>query len=348
MRLSRFVALMPQMGWVVIMHRVARLPANERADLFRETAALMRTTPAIVEKDFWVVWVLAQLFAQPELARVLKFKGGTSLSKVFGVIGRFSEDIDLILDWREVVRDDPRAERSKTQQNIVNEAANAQAEQYIAQQLLPLLHGCLGDVCRCEIDQLSPQIVHIIYPAAFNDPYLRPAIFLEIGPLASWLPSDVFEIRSYAAEYFAAVFEQPSCHVPTILAKRTFWEKATILHQEVHRPIEKPLPSRYSRHYYDLARLALSDVRVEALADLDLLAEVVAFKQKFYPSAWAQYELAVPATLRLLPSEVRVQALARDYEAMQAMIFDQRLSFDEVMDVLAGLQSEVNLLGSRL
>ncbi len=330
------------------MDKVARLSAAQRADLFRETAALMRTTPAIVEKDFWVVWVLARLFAQPELARVLKFKGGTSLSKVFGVIGRFSEDIDLILDWREVMRDDPRAERSKTQQIKINETANAQAEQYVAQKLLPLLHGCLGDVCDSRVDEGHPQIVHIVYPAAFSDAYLRPAILLEIGPLASWLPSDVFEIRSYAAEYFPVVFEQPSCHVPTILAKRTFWEKATILHQEAYRPVDKHLPSRYSRHYYDLARLALSAVRFDALADLGLLAEVVAFKQKFYPSAWAQYELAVPATLRLLPPNVRIQTLAQDYQTMQAMIFDQRLSFDEVMDVLAELQSEINLLGSRL
>ncbi len=330
------------------MDKVAGLSAAQRADLFRETAAMMRTTPAIVEKDFWVVWVLARLFAQPELARVLKFKGGTSLSKVFGVIGRFSEDIDLILDWREVVRDDPRAERSKTQQSKINETANTQAGQYIAQKLLPMLQGCLGDVCDSKVDEVDPQIVHIHYPAAFKDAYLRPAILLEIGPLASWLPSGVFEVRSYAAEHFPKLFEQPSCHVPTILAKRTFWEKATILHQEAHRAIEKPLPSRYSRHYYDLARLASSDVRVDALADLDLLAEVVAFKQKFYPSAWAQYELAVPATLRLLPPEGRVRALAQDYEAMQAMIFDQRLSFDEVMDVLAELQSEINLLGSRL
>ena len=98
------------------MYKVAHLSQKDRSDLFAETANAMRTTPAIVEKDFWVVWVLSRVFANAELAKILKFKGGTSLSKVFNLIGRFSEDIDLILDWREVVQDNPHAKRSKTQQ----------------------------------------------------------------------------------------------------------------------------------------------------------------------------------------------------------------------------------------
>ncbi len=82
------------------MDRVARLAVAERSALFSETAARMGTTPAVVEKDFWVTWVLDRLFQQPELARLLMFKGGTSLLKVYHLIERFSEDIDLILDWR--------------------------------------------------------------------------------------------------------------------------------------------------------------------------------------------------------------------------------------------------------
>lgn len=328
------------------MDKVARLPAKDRSDLFAETAQAMRTTPAIAEKDFWVVWVLSRVFANAELARILKFKGGTSLSKVFGLIGRFSEDIDLILDWREVVQDDPHAERSKSQQMKFNEATNAEAIHYIDTVLLPQVHQCLGDLCTCSIDLANPHAINIRYPAAFNDAYLRPEILLEIGPLASWLPSDVFAITPYAAQHFAHIFEKPSCNVPTILAERTFWEKATILHQEAHRAVDKPMPPRYSRHYYDLARLALADVKAKALADLEMLAAVVAFKQRFYPSAWAQYELAKPPTLKLIPPEVRVSELAKDYQAMQNMIFDKPLSFDEVMHTLVELEKEINALGS--
>jgi len=95
-----------------------------------------------------------------------------------------------------------------------------------------------------------------------------------------------------------------------------------------------------------LARLALSDVKHVALADLDMLAAVVAFKQRFYPSAWAQYELAKPPTVKLVPPQARISELAKDYQAMQNMIFDKPLSFDEVMVTLNELQQEINALGS--
>lgn len=315
--------------------------------MFAETATAMRTTPAIIEKDFWVVWVLSRVFANVELSRILKFKGGTSLSKVFSLIGRFSEDIDLILDWREVVQGDPNASRSRSQQMKFNEATNTEAITYIDTVLLPQVQQCLGDLCTCSIDTTNSHAINIRYPAAFADAYLRPEILLEIGPLASWLPSDIFAIQPYAAQYFAHVFEKPGCDVPTILAERTFWEKATILHQEAHRAEDKPIPARYSRHYYDLARLALSDVKANALADLEMLVAVVAFKQRFYPSAWAQYELAKsPATLKLIPLKARISELAKDYQAMQNMIFDKPLSFDEVMQTLTALEKEINALGS--
>jgi hypothetical protein len=326
------------------MEKVAHLSQQDRSDLFAETARAMSTTPAIAEKDFWVVWVLSRVFANVELARILKFKGGTSLSKVFGLIGRFSEDIDLILDWREVTQEDPLAERTKTKQSTFNEATNLQAQAYIQNKLLPLVQQCVGDLCTCSIDTNNLYAINIRYPAAFRDAYLRHEILLEIGPLASWLPSDNFVIQPYAATHFPQVFEQPHCTVPTILAERTFWEKATILHQEVHRAADKAMPIRYSRHYYDLARLALSDIKNKALADLKTLEDVVTFKQKFYPSTWSNYGSAKPPTLKLTPPEFRLTELNRDYQAMQSMFFDQRLSFSEVMQILSALESEINAL----
>lgn len=330
------------------MDKVALLKAAARSDLFRETAHAMKTTPAIVEKDFWVVWTLDKLFGDATLQRVLKFKGGTSLSKAFGLIGRFSEDIDLILDWREVTGGNPCLERNRTQQNKFNEAANAGAVAYVRDTLLPQVARLISSVCSCTVDAGDPHSISITYPSAFRDTYLRPQILLEIGPLASWLPSDVFAIQPYAASSFPHVFERKECHVPTILAKRTFWEKATILHQETHRAEAKPLPLRYSRHYYDLAWLARSEVKAEALSDLPLLAEVVAFKQRFYPAAWAAYETAVPGSLRLVPPAFRLQALENDFSAMQPMIFDKPLSWAEVAETLAALEKEINALEKAL
>jgi hypothetical protein len=218
------------------MDKVARLPAAERSALFSETAARMGTTPAVVEKDFWVTWVLDRLFRNPELARLLMFKGGTSLSKVYRLIERFSEDIDLILDWRVLSGEDPLAKRTKARQEKLNAAINEQARAYIAGELLTRVSAALGETCRCESERDDAHVINIRYPAAFPDAYLRPEVRLEIGPLASWLPFEERAISCYAAEAFPKVFERRECPVRVIKAERTFWEKATILHQEAHRP----------------------------------------------------------------------------------------------------------------
>lgn len=107
------------------MNKIAQLPKNQRAELFSETARQMNTTNAIIEKDFWVVWVLSKIFTCESINKKLMFKGGTSLSKVFNLIGRFSEDIDLILDWSEVSNIDPNEPKaSKSQQNKFNSQIN--------------------------------------------------------------------------------------------------------------------------------------------------------------------------------------------------------------------------------
>jgi len=327
------------------MDKIANLPEGRRKELFTETAREMDIIPAIIEKDFWVVWTLDKIFADERLNKILMFKGGTSLSKVFDLIGRFSEDIDLILDWREVTKEDPEEERSsKNKQVKFNEQVNEEAKTYISDVILPVISTLLSPFCECLIEEKDAFNINITYPTSFNDPYLKPKILLEIGPLASWLPSDSFEISTYAAQKFPDVFERTSCRVNAIVAKRTFWEKATILHQETNRVEAKPLPPRYSRHYYDLAIMARSFVKDEALADLELLEQVVEFKKKFYPAAWAKFEEAKPGTLRLLPEDFRMEALAKDYKAMGHMIFDKQLSFEEIMETLAALEDEINAM----
>jgi hypothetical protein len=324
------------------MDRVTRLAAAERSALFSETAARMRTTPAVVEKDFWVTWVLDRLFQQPELARLLMFKGGTSLSKVYRLIERFSEDIDLILDWRVLGGEDPLAERSKAQQEKLNEAINVQALAYIGGELLARVAAALGDVCRCEIETTDPHVINIRYPGAFPDRYLHPEVRLEIGPLASWLPHEERLISCYAAEAFPQVFARKECPVRVIRAERTFWEKATILHHEAHRPEGSPQPPRYSRHYYDLAKMAESPVKAAALSDTALLADVVEFKQRFYPRGWARYDLAQPGTFRLVPTGAVLAEVEADYRAMANMIFGEVPALNRVMSILRELEHEIN------
>lgn len=329
------------------MESVARLSAAERRELFTETAARKGMTPAIVEKDFWVCWTLGRLFAHADLSRLLMFKGGTSLSKVFNLIERFSEDIDLILDWRVVVGDDdPLGARSLTKQEALNKTIDAKALDYIANEMLPMIAGAVDPLCRCELAADDPHALNVIYPAAFSDTYLRPEVRLEIGPLAGWMPHDTFRIRPYAAEAFPQLFTQPDCAVQAIRAERTFWEKATILHHEANRPAGSTQPLRHSRHYYDMAMMAAAPVKAAALADLALLADVVAFKARFYPRGWAQYDQAKLGSFKLVPEGNVLTAVQKDYVQMRNMIFGRYPAFDEIMSTLNSLGHEINALAA--
>ncbi len=323
------------------MNKVAQLSSDDLHDLFSETAANRGITQSIVEKDFWVTWTLGKLFADEQLSNILMFKGGTSLSKVFGVIERFSEDIDLILDWQTLTKTDPLDKRSKTKQAKLNTAVNEKAKDYIRNELLPHIASLLEPLCQCKIgdDDFS---INVTYPASFRDKYLRPEILLEIGPLASWLPYEQYTIRSIASDSFDKLFVKPTCSVNAIVAKRTFWEKATILHHEANRPEGSHIPSRYSRHYYDLAMMANSSIKDEALADEELLENVVEFKKKFYSRGWAQYDDALNGSLKLLPPEYRYKELKSDYAAMRSMIFGEYPDFDTIIHILADLEKAIN------
>ena len=331
------------------MDKVAALGPEERRQLFQETAARRGMAPAIVEKDFWVCWVLKKIFGDSKLKEHIVFKGGTSLSKVFGLIERFSEDIDLILDWRLLgygpgqqnpFEDQP----SNTRQDRFNKEFNQRAVEYIAKTLCPQLTQRLGSCpeVQVHVDRTDGEVVNIEYPAAFSLDYLRPEVRLEIGPLASFVPRGAHTIQPYAAQEFPAVFDSPDCPVVAISAERTFWEKATILHQQAHRT--NPMPARFARHYYDTYRLANSPIKDSALADLALLADVVAFKNRFYPCPWARYEDARPGTLRLIPDQARLDELARDYRDMEIMIFGDRPEFDQMVHCLTELEEEINRL----
>ena len=333
------------------MDKLARLPAAERREIFTEAAARLGIRPIIVEKDFWVCVTLKLLFQKSRFGKSLVFKGGTSLSKAHGLIERFSEDIDLVLDWNLIgfgggLRDPMQDFTSKGKQDRFNKEINRLAADYIATTLCPELQDLLRQEnvgLAATVDPDDPHTINIRYPAAFAETYIRPEVRLEIGPLASWVPSATHAIRPYAYEVLPEVFENPVCHVVAIAAERTFWEKATILHQEAHR--EKQIPHRYSRHYYDLYRLSTSRVRALPLADPKLLQDVVAFKQRFYPCAWARYDLAVPGSLKLLPATPsHVKGLAQDYEEMRVMLFGAPPEFRDILGELRNLEAQIHAM----
>jgi len=336
------------------LNSVARMQANARAELFAETADRKGLADSIVEKDFWVCWVLKQLFSIDALSGRLLFKGGTSLSKIFHAINRFSEDIDLAVDYVALgftgERDPRREDISKTKRNAILAGMMVECQRYIGGEFLEALNTRCREILgtdeawSLEVSKQDPNVVQFRYPTASAKglDYLNPQVVLELGTHAEFVPHDNFTIRSFAAEEFPNVVADGDVAVVALLAKRTFWEKATILHAEYHRPPEKPLPDRYSRHYYDVAMMAQGQIRTEALSDLDLLAQVVRHKETFYPSGWAHYDLARPGSLRLVPREERLAALERDYRNMGVMIFGEPPPFGEITEVLAALEQEIN------
>lgn len=329
------------------MHDIARSPQKDRQELFRETAHMLHLHEAIVEKDFWVCWILDYLFNTSPLKEEIIFKGGTSLSKVYNVINRFSEDIDLVLDWKLLGYSDeePWEDRTPTQQDKFGQQANKRTEQFLTDQVVPVLFRDLTASLGSDVNVMAGgQNVLIDYPKAFSSEAIQSQIRLEIGPLSAQVPHTEEKIHSYAAECYPRVFSHSDTSVRVIVAERTFWEKATILHQEAHRSPDKKLPLRYSRHYYDMYCMSRSSIRKNVLTQIGLLEDVVRFKEKFYRCPWAKYDEAKPGSLRLLPSAHHIEALKKDYRDMQVMIFKHPPLFDEIVMELGELEKTINAI----
>jgi Nucleotidyl transferase AbiEii toxin, Type IV TA system len=336
------------------LNTIAQMVANERAEIFAETADRKGLSEAIIEKDFWVCWVLKQLFSIEALSGRLLFKGGTSLSKIFHAINRFSEDIDLAVDYEALGFKEDRDPRqggiSRSRRTGILAEMMTECQRYIGGEFLQVLRTrCdevlgAGDKWSLEVDPQDPNTIRFRYPTASSKAlaYVNPQVVLELGTHAEFVPYGDFTIRSFISEEFPKLIADRDVPVVALLAKRTFWEKATILHAEFFRPADKALPDRYSRHYYDVAMLAEGPIRAEALADMDLLDQVVRHKQTFYPSAWAHYAAAYPGSLHLLPAPERVVALERDYRNMGVMLFGEPPPFAAIMETLGELETDVN------
>jgi hypothetical protein len=344
------------------MDKVALLPADDRAALFGETGARRGVADTIIEKDFWVCWSLRRLFGLAKgTTASLVFKGGTSLSKAFGAIRRFSEDIDLSFDRAELGyigdRDPEKEGISRKQADRLIDDLASDVKRHIAEKLLPALRAGiveqLGEPANGEwsldIDAGNAQTVNFHYPTAlpateYQDmAYISPRVKLELGARGDPWPTEEKIIRPYAADDYPDFFTEPDTSVTVLSVRRTFWEKATALHAEAHRPTASPTPQYFSRHYYDLAMLLYTDEVHAAVGDLDLLAQVARHKTTFFRSSWASYETARSGTLRLMPDEMRIKDLRADYRAMAPMMFDQTPpSFDQILAKIAAFQETFN------
>ncbi|MEX1042710.1 MAG: nucleotidyl transferase AbiEii/AbiGii toxin family protein [Pirellulaceae bacterium] len=326
------------------------LPEDERR-LYIEQAAVHRSlSPVILEKDFWVCWLLSIIF-KSEFAGDLVFKGGTSLSKVFGIIDRFSEDIDLSLSPAFLQL--PEAGTSRNQANKWMTRAEAACGLAVQSQIAPVLETAVTEILGqrgepwfeflTDPGMHSPVLLfhyHSTQPAGFE--YLKRSVKLEFGSLTDQQPIGRHQVRPWISDVLPDAFPDWKCEVVSLEMERTFWEKATILHTEFHRPTDKLMPDRFSRHYADTVAMAKHDTASKAVDDQELRVRVVQWKGRFFGSSWANYELAIPGTFRLVPPPERLTRLLRDYESMRDMYLSEPVSFDEILTSLADLENQIN------
>jgi hypothetical protein len=341
------------------MDEFARRPARDRQAFIEEAAKRRDLTPLVLEKDFWVCWTLRRLFGIAALAGSLTFKGGTSLSKAYGLIYRFSEDIDLTIGrTAPLVRDAlPPIEdgiSSKERQRRI-EALKAAAQRFVTDLAMPLLTAeietALGTADRWSVtldpEDKDGQTLLFNYPkttsygGASENTYIKPRIKLEFGARGDTEPFETKTISPYLAEEFPDELPDAAIDLPTLAVIRTFWEKATILHALHHN---EKLREGMSRHYYDTLMLASGGIAGKALADPNLLEQVVRNKSLMFADKSASYETAVLGTLRLIPSATTTEKLKQDYANMAEMFMVEPPSFG---DLLAGIEELEIRLNSR-
>ena len=345
------------------MDSFVKLPTTERQQLFEEAAARDgRMTAQLMEKDFWVCWTLRRLFQLESIHDHLTFKGGTSLSKVYGVIHRFSEDIDLSIerDFLGFGGDhEPEAGQSGKEQQRRIKGLKQACQQILKDEVFPELTSVIknqlkgGTESALSLDENDAdcQTLLFFYPAAVGSnlsTYFPQSIKIEFGAKSDHFPVEKATVEPYFHTLIPSMLQDEVSEVRVLDAKRTFWEKATILHKEFHRSLDSPLPIRLSRHFYDLVQLADAEIGNEAIEEIEILNRVAEHKNVFFKTGWANYQDAKPGTLRLIPRDERIAEIEADYANMQPMFFGEAPSFPTLLTRLGELEGTINDLGDKV
>jgi hypothetical protein len=330
---------------------------RDRLDLFLATANRLGAPVGNVEKDFWVCWTLNALYLErPAGGPRLLFKGGTSLSKAYGLIRRFSEDIDIT-----VFRDDLDVPASVEELEVLSnkkrraklDAIRDACRAYIAGPLREFLATQIADatsgVGRIEVDEDDPdsQTLLVWYPEVEqrDGTYVRPAVRIESVAKSALDPNGIVTIRPYISEE-AAALDLTVSDVTTIEATRTFWDKVVITHGlrrwYERRGVLRQEGQRVSRHYYDLHCLLGSEVGKAAFADRNLGTDCVRHARMFFDRPDYDLASAVPGTFAITPVSEMVDALRRDYASTTAMIFGSATEFDEILASTKQIEDAAN------
>jgi Nucleotidyl transferase AbiEii toxin, Type IV TA system len=303
----------------------------------------------LLEKDIWVVWAIDALF-EADFGQHLVFKGGTSLSKAYKVIRRFSEDVDVTYDVRQLVPELIGAggtiPATPSQARKWRDAIDVKLPAWIREKAVPAIETYAAATGADVKVRAEGTDIYIDYdPLSTGTGYVPPRVKIEFGARSTGEPCEERPITSDAAEHLPEL-EFPSATPRVTLPKRTFWEKATAVHVFCEQGAEG---DRLSRHWHDLVRLDDSGYADEAFADRTLADNVAEFKNKFFrekddDGTWIDYAAAVSGALQLVPDAETMKALEADYQKMadDGILLDDADPFDELMKRCADLERRAN------
>lgn len=340
-----------------VYQQIISAPPRDRLDLFLATANRLGTPIGNVEKDFWVCWTLNALYHErPATGPRLLFKGGTSLSKAYELIERFSEDIDVTVfrdDLDEAVSLEDLEALSNKKRRARLDAIRDACRAYITGPLYTFLGGQVADATsgagRMEIDQADPdgQTLLLWYPEVEprDGAYVRPVVRIESGAKSALDPNQPVRITPYIADD-APDLNLSIANVTTIEAGRTLWDKVVIAHGlrrwYERRGILRQAGQRVSRHYYDLHCLLQSDVGRAALAKPALGVDCVRHARMFFDRPDYDLASAVPGSFTIAPIHGMIEALIRDYDNTKAMVFGSPPEFTDILASVGAIERIVN------
>lgn len=332
------------------------LTEQDRRDALGVAADRSGRPAHLLEKDVWVVWALSTIYGS-SLGDHLVFKGGTSLSKAYDVIRRFSEDVDLTYDIREIApdlvgKDGDALPNTRSEERRWSKAVRKRLPDWIKADVLPMFAAAIEDSRLPARTQLEGEKLFIEYEALeTGSGYVAPRVMLEFGGRATGEPATLRQVTCDAAGFVDGV-AFPQAKPRVMHAERTFWEKATAIH--VFCLQERLRGDRFSRHWYDLARLDDAGFADTAIRDRDLANAVAQHKGMFFAEKAANraaidYVAAVNGGLCLVPDGSAAGALKDDYDRMveDGLLLEDAEPFHALMEKCAVIAERANKAGDQ-
>ena len=335
------------------MNTFIQLSSDERNLYCRQAAERMEIPlpAAVIEKDFWVCWTLNLLNEIPELKGNITFKGGTSLSKAWGLIERFSEDIDIAINRKVFGQEPPHGAEnaiSNTQRKSRLEELEDKSAKFIKEVLLPILHEKIAvhlspaDFTLRLIEKGNEVNIEFEYPGTLKNELggLLPVVLIELVPRADEIPNEERKITPIIYEVFEDLLGEGSFNISTLTPERTFLEKLLFIHETLEGFNKGS--ERKSRHYYDLLKLYKAGVFERIKNNRELLQMVVEHRQTFFRYNTLDYTGILSNGVRVLPKKESWTDWRGDYTRTAVMIYNNIPSFEELMSFAEQLENEFN------